>query len=299
MDALSSVFAVGGRMERGGYFMQLGIRLHDIAPGTLEERLVIAEQQGFACGHLALTKVLRDYPGNQALTPGFAMHLRRLFAAHHLDVAVLGNYKNLANPDAAQLAEIQRGYYEHIRFAALLGAGVVGTETGAPNTGYVEDTPESKTEAALGTFIHNLRPVVACAEQFGVIVAIEPVCRHIVYDSQRALAVLRAIDSPNLQIILDPVNLLGPHNVDVRQAVIRQAIADLGDYVAVVHLKDFQRGENGKLVSVACGQGEMDYTDILRFIKERKPYIHATLENTTPDNAVATRQLIQQQYDAL
>lgn len=278
--------------------MQLGIRLHDIAPGTIEERLAIAEEQGFACGHLALTKMLKDYPGNQALTPGFAMYLRKLFARYRLDVAVLGNYKNLANPDPAQLAAIQQGYYENIRFAAMLGAGVVGTETGAPNVDYVEDTPESKTEAALGTFIRNLRPVVACAERFGVILAIEPVCRHIVYDSQRALAVLRAIDSPNLQIILDPVNLLGPHNVDDRQAVIRQAITDLGDYVAVVHLKDFQRGADGKLISVACGQGEMDYTDILRFIKTRKPHIHATLENTRPDNAVATRAFIQRQYDA-
>ncbi len=280
--------------------MQLGIRLHDIAPGTLEERLAIAREQGFACGHLALTKVMKDYPGNAALTPGFAMYLRKLFAKYDIDIAVLGNYKNLGNPAPAQLAAIQQGYFDHIRFAAQLGAGVVGTETGAPNVDYVEDTPESKTEEALGTFIHNLAPVVECAERFGVIVAIEPVCRHIVYDSKRALAVLRAIASPNLRIILDPVNLLGPHNVDTREAVIRTAIEDLGEYVSVVHLKDFQRGKPGeKLRSVACGTGEMDYTDILRFIKARKPYIHATLENTVPENAVAARHFIQDQYDAL
>lgn len=277
--------------------MQIGIRLHDIAPGTLEERLRIAREQGFTCGHLALTKVLDDYPGNAALTPGFAMYLRKLFAAYGLDVAVLGNYQNLGNPDPAKLAAIQRGYFDNIRFAAMLGAGVVGTETGAPNTSYTEDTPEGRTEEALGMFIHNLRPVVACAEKFGVIVAIEPVCRHIVYDSKRALAVLHAIDSPNLRIILDPVNLLGPHNVEEREAVIHTAIEDLGDYVAVVHLKDFQR-VHGKLKSVACGQGEMDYTEILRFIKTRKPYIHATLENTTPENAEQTRRWIQEQYDA-
>ncbi|MCH3958374.1 MAG: hypothetical protein LKE51_02120 [Selenomonas sp.] len=80
--------------------------------------------------------------------------------------------------------------------------------------------------------------------------AIEPVCRHIVYDSKRALAVLRAIDSPNLQIILDPVNLLGPHNVADCQSVIRTAIEDLSDYIAVVHLKDYVMSEDGqKLIS--------------------------------------------------
>ena len=277
--------------------MQLGIRLHDVASGSLEERLAIAQQQGFKCAHLALTKVLKDYPGDVALTPGMAMYLKQLFRKHEIDVAVLGNYKNLGNPDPVQLQAIQASYYANIRFAAQLGAGVVGTETGAPNTSYTEDTPESKTEEALGMFIHNLRPVVACAEKFGVIVAIEPVCRHIVYDSKRALAVLRAIDSPNLQIILDPVNLLGPHNVADCQTVIRTAIEDLSDYIAVVHLKDYVMSEDEqKLISVACGTGKMDYADILHYIKTRKPYIRATLENTVPANAEAARSFIEEAY---
>ena len=63
----------------------------------------------------------------------------------------------------------------------------------------------------------------------------------------------------------------------------------------VVHLKDFVRGENG-LVSVAAGTGEMDYTAILRFLKARKPYIQATLENTSNDNAVQSRELIERIY---
>lgn len=71
--------------------MQVGIRLHDIVPGTLEERLRVAREQGFTCGHLALTKVFDDYPGNVALTPGFAMYRRRLFAAYRLDA---GGYRN-------------------------------------------------------------------------------------------------------------------------------------------------------------------------------------------------------------
>lgn len=276
--------------------MQIGIRLHDLAPGSLPQRLRNAHEQGFTCGHLALTKVLKDFPADTALTPGFALYLKKMFEANGLDVAVLGNYKNLANPDAAQLAKIQQSYYDHICFASFLGAGVVGTETGAPNTTYTEDTPEGRTEEALETFITNLRPVIKCAENFGVMLAIEPVCRHIVYDSQRALRVINEINSPNLGIIFDPVNLLGPHNVDDRAEVIRQTIADLHEHIMVVHLKDFVRNEDGSLKSVACGEGEMDYRDILRFVKHEKPYIHATLENTNPDNAVRAREYIERIY---
>ena len=41
--------------------MQIGIRLHDTKKGTLEERVAIAEEQGFSCAHLALKKVISEY----------------------------------------------------------------------------------------------------------------------------------------------------------------------------------------------------------------------------------------------
>jgi len=40
-----------------------------------------------------------------------------------------------------------------------------------------------------------------------------------------------------------------------------------------------------------------DYRTILRFAKEQKPYVFATLENTTPENAVQCLQYLQKQYD--
>ena len=56
---------------------------------------------------------------------------------------------------------------------------------------------------------------------------------------------------------------------------------------------------DGKLVSVAAGTGEMDYTAILRFLKARKPYIQASLENTTNDNAVQSRLFLEELYQKL
>jgi hypothetical protein len=43
----------------------------------------------------------------------------------------------------------------------------------------------------------------------------------------------------------------------------------------------------------------MDYTAILRFLKARKPFIQASLENTCNDNAVASRLLIEQLYASI
>ena len=212
------------------------------------------------------------------------MHVKRVFAQNELDVAVLGCYLNLAHPDPVKLRDIQARYYANIRVAALSGACMVGTETGAPNEAYGYE-PACHGKEALQTFIRNLAPVVEEAERRGVTLAIEPVWNHIVWNPDRALEVLNTIGSRNLRIIFDPVNLLSPENVDDRGRVIGEAMDKLCDRIAMVHIKDFVR-EEGKLRSVAAGKGEMDYLPILRFLKARKPYVMATLENTNDTNAV-------------
>lgn len=275
--------------------MQLGIRLHDTTKRPFEERIREVHDLGFSCGHLALAKVIDEFPTtDEAMTPGLAMYIKNVFARNNVDIAVLGCYLNLANPSQEQLNKTVHRYMAHIRFASLLGCGVVGTETGAPNETY-SFTPECHTEEALQLFINNLRPIVKYAEQMGVIFAIEPVYRHIVSNPKRARRVLDEIGSPNLQIIFDPVNLLDICNYQDRQAIIDEAIDVLGPDIAVVHLKDFQI-RDGKKYDVGCGLGEMDYTSVLKFIKERKPFIHATLENTTPENNRQVRDFILQKY---
>ena len=284
--------------------MQLGIRLHDIHAGlgpefqTMEKRAQTAREEGFTCVHLAYSKVVKGYTFDDcALTEGLAKYTKRVFDSQGLDVAVLGCYLNLAHPDPEKLAEIQSRYYGHLRVASLLGASVVGTETGAPNAQYKMDA-NTHSEEALDSFIRGLAPVVERAEKYGVTMAIEPVWKHIVYSPDRAVKVLEAIKSPNLRIIFDPVNLLYPGNLDSREQVIGEAIEKLGDRIAVVHLKDcVLNGDD--LKSIAAGTGVMDYREILRFMKARKPYIQATMENTTDENAVSARTHIQEIYDSL
>lgn len=276
--------------------MQIGIRLHDTRDLPLSERLEEVNRQGFSCVHLALSKVIKENSVSpESLTPGYAMYLKRLFADKRLDIAVLGCYLNLADPNPERLKNTMEKYKAHIRFAALLGCGVVGTETGAPNEACKYE-PACHSEEALELFIKNLQPVVEYAEKMGVIFAIEPVFKHIVWNPKRARTVLDRINSPNLQIILDPVNLLDVSNCERQVQIVEEAIELLGREVAVVHIKDYAV-RDGKIDSIAAGQGQMDYRTLMKFIKERKPYIHTTLENTTPDNAVAAREHIQKLWE--
>ncbi len=276
--------------------MQLGIRLHDTKKLPFEERIADVRELGFKCGHMALGKVIDEFSTkDEALTPGLAMYLKNVFAENNVDIAVLGCYLNLADPNEEQLKKTVHRYMAHIRFASWLGCGVVGTETGCPNETY-SFVPECHNEESLQLFIQNLRPVVEYAEKMGVVIAIEPVARHIVSTPARARRVLDEIESPNLQIILDPVNLLAEWNYQDAKAIIDEAIELLGDDVAMVHIKDY-KVIDGKLKSMAAGLGEMDYTSLMKWMKEKKPYIHTTLEDTNPGNNIQAKEFIQKLYD--
>ena len=275
----------------------IGIRLHDTRPGTLKERALYAKAQGFSCVHLALSKCLDGgMMSPEVMTPGLAA-----LVSHDLegmDCAVLGCYLNLCHPDMAVYEQTVRKYIAHLRLCRWMNAGVVGTETGNPNSEYRYDPQTSHTDAALELFIQRLEPVVRAAEKIGASISIEPVYTHIVCDARRARRVLDALASPNLGIIFDPVNMLHPDNIARRDEVLLEAMELLEDEINIIHLKDYTM-TGGTLKSCAAGTGEMDYEPILRFAARKKPGIQMTLEDTQPDNAEDARLYIAGIYQSL
>ena len=274
--------------------MKIGIRLHDTIPGTLEQRLSFVKGQGYECVHLALSKTLPDFAMADAperlIRPEFAEEIRGAFARTEMDCAVLGCYLNLTHPDPEERALTRRIYEAHLAFAARTGAWMVGSETPAhPQSPFHADAPRS--EEAFLFFLDQLRPLVRKAEEENVILAIEPVYTHIVSTPERAERMLAEIGSDHLRIILDAVNLLGEGNIDRRDEVIREAISRLGDRVALLHMKDYVR-KGSELPALACGEGEMDYTDLMAFARARD--VSMTLENTCPENAEQARKYLLQ-----
>ncbi|MCR5107442.1 MAG: sugar phosphate isomerase/epimerase [Lachnospiraceae bacterium] len=276
--------------------MQIGIRAHDVRYAPFDELIPAIKDQGFKCIHVALSKSIKEFePGLSSMTPGLAMYMKRICDKNDIDIAVLGNYLNLCHPDKEVYKETLNKYIAHLRFASVLGCGVVGTETGACNEEYRYD-PHNHTVEARDIFIERLKPVISACEQFGVILAIEPVYRHIVYTPERAREVLDAINSPNLQIIFDPVNLLCRENIDRQDDIINETFELLKDDIAVVHLKDF-KVEGDDIRSVASGEGELDHKLLMGKIKKYKPYVQCTLEDTVPENAIRAREFVERVYE--
>lgn len=272
--------------------MKIGIRLHDTVSGTLEERLAFVKKQGFECAHLALSKTLPDFSMGDAplklSRPEMAAAVQSAFDRTGMDCAVLGCYLNLTHPDAEEREKTREIYYAHLAFAKKVGAWMVGSETPIhPQSSMVKEAPRS--EEAFQFFLEQLAPVVRRAEEEDVILAIEPVYTHIVSTPERAERMLEHFRSENLRIILDAVNLLGTDNQARREKVFADAFSRLGDRVALLHMKDYQVTRE-KLISMACGTGEMDYRSLMAFARERN--LSMTLEDTVPGNAEAAKKCL-------
>lgn len=277
--------------------LRLGVRGHDMPRAPFEELVKSIAEEGFCCTQLALAKAIRDFDtGSAAMTFGMADYMKKVFEKNAVSVSVLGCYKNLANPDAEQLEKIKDSYRQHIRFARFLECGMVGTETGAVNTEY-KYTPENHTDKALHIFIENLKQMVEEAEKMGVCIGIEPVYKHIMYNAERTRQVLDAVHSPNLRVILDPINLLNTENAKQQEAIVEEAFELLGNEIDAIHIKDYViREDNIVYEKVTVGEGRFNIPHLLGILKKKKPFINILLEASTPDNVQASCDYIRNCY---
>ncbi len=281
--------------------LSVGVRLHDLPAGTVDERIHMAGELGFTCLQLP-SKVLFSSLGidRRGLTPELAEHLRCVLDEAGVEVAVLGCYKNLATPDAAQLAENLAEYESCLRFAKLLGGCPVGTETGRPNAANAIGD-DRFTDAALDAFCANLARVCAMAEEAGVPMLIEAGWNEVVCTPERCRAVLDRVESPALGVIFDAVSLLHPSVADEAQDIASRMLELNGEAIRVLHAKDFSIADNEDAPEWCDGTGRrlvchgpattgsFDMAPIAAWAARVRPGIHCVMENSTPETMVASR----------
>ena len=113
---------------------------------------------------------------------------------------------------------------------------------------------------------------------------------------ERMKRFLDDINSPNVEAILDPVNLISGKNYKNQEGVLEQAFALYGDRISMVHIKDF-RMENGEPQFEHIGDGLFHYEPLLRWLKKEKPYITMLLENSNRERCHRDVAYLQKIYE--
>ncbi|MDQ0972613.1 L-ribulose-5-phosphate 3-epimerase [Neobacillus niacini] len=259
--------------------LNIGIRAHDIENLPLEELVQEVAGKGLTSVQLALSKSLDGVNTELgSLSPGFARYVASAFSKHNVQIAVLGCYFNMIHPDLVQRRKGIERFKEHIRFARDFGCSIVATETGNVNP-EIFYTEENFKEEPFLEVVESVSELVKEAEKFGVIVGIEAGVNHPIYSPKAMKRLLDSINSKNLQVILDPVNLLTIDNYQNQEEIFQEAMDLFGERVVILHAKDFII-ENNQLVPTAVGKGLLNYKYIIEEIKKKKPFINILLEET-------------------
>jgi len=204
-----------------------------IVPGeTLEERLANLEAWGFQGIQFGQRTMALGWPA-----------IQQALAKSRVKLCIAGGVGGLlaADPEA-RLAVVER-IQEALRMAAEVDAiGAIVVPIGRQPQ--IEPPPAPKTlyDLEREILIEELAKVAPTAEQMGRLVILEPLNRyetHFLQRLEQTAEICRAVGSPSIKMMADFFHM------NIEEADMGQAIEEVVDCLAYVHLADSNRYQPG------------------------------------------------------
>jgi sugar phosphate isomerase/epimerase len=200
--------------------------------------------------------------------------------------AVSGTY-NMAHPDAG----VRRRGLE--RLGVLCGAcATIGTRMVTLCTGTRDPDdqwrwhPDNTSKEAWRDLVTEIAAAVRIAEQFDVVLGIEPERANIISSPTHARLLLDQLHSTRIRIILDPANLFDVATDAERRTIVERAVDVLAGDLAMAHAKD--RDASGNIV--AAGSGVIDFRHFVTHLRRAQfngPLVtHDLTETEAPGVAI-------------
>jgi sugar phosphate isomerase/epimerase len=167
-----------------------------------------------------------------------------------------------------------------VRFAAALGAPVINTDEG------IRPAWLSSDEEAFTIMKYTLSSVLRIAERYGIFVGIEP-HQSISRTTRGLLRIATLVDSPMLRVNYDTGNayLAGEDPYVGLRAVQHLLVHIHAKDIAIRH-SEAERGKvTGTPVGCACGDGVIEWVQVIRILREAKFNGVLSVECGTPDQA--------------
>ena len=181
-----------------------------------------------------------------------------------LTVCALSGTYNMAHPDAGNRQRDRLGFANVMRAAHDMDVSLVTLCTGsrdAANMWHVH--PDNGSKHAWMALREELDFALSLAEEFNLVLGIEPEPGNVIANAVLARKVLDEVGSKRLGIVLDAANLLPPEALPRQNEIVAQAADLLGGSLFLVHAKDID--SNG--VVVPAGKGAVD---LLAFVTKMK-----------------------------
>ncbi len=241
--------------------MRFGIFLKVIERTTLQEKFAAVRSLGLDCVQFNLSCAgLPEMPDE--LDPAAVERIRAAAQAAGVSIAALSGTYNMIHPD---LRERELGLRRLAVLAAAcrgLGTRVLTLCTGTRDPENMwRRHPGNDAPDAWSDLLHVMERALRIAEEHQVVLAFEPEHANVVSSARRGRALLDAMRSPWLKVVMDGANLIEPGRPQL--PLLAEAFDLLGPDLVLAHAKDWAAGGG----FCAAGQGILDYAAYLRLLQ--------------------------------
>lgn len=243
--------------------MRLGIFAKTFAGGDPLTVLLAAKAAGYASVQYNMAcSGLPSMP--DALTAAQAAAVAQASEASGVAIAAVSGTYNMIHPDPDVRATGLRRLGLLIDHAAAMGTGTVtlctGTRDPADQWRY---HPDNASPEAWRDLLDEIAKACALAEPRGIRLGIEPEIANVIDGATRARALIDALQSPALAIVLDPANLFEVASLPQQRDILSHAVDLLADRIVMAHAKD--RDAQGRFAT--AGQGVVDFPHFLALLR--------------------------------
>ena len=243
----------------------IGARGHDFGRQTPEALFSAIGQAGFRCTQLAFTKAIEGVKSYADVTPSLVEAARAASKASNVGIAVDGTYVELSYADEEKRKAEVAKVLSQIPVAKALGAGCMGSET----TNMAKQPGISRKEAQ-EALLRSLGEILPACEEQGVLFAVECGYYHALITPAAVKWVLDTMASPNLRVICDFANYVGPENVsvDAQRRLWDKVGSWYGDKIVAVHFKGQNFQPDGTLYSTSLEDSCVDYAGGFEMLRQ-------------------------------
>lgn len=272
--------------------MKVGIRLHDLAKESYKTIFKKCKDAGFDYIQLVFKKALLDDNNEIMLfSKENALKVKPYLEESGLKVSMLGAYFNPVHSNKELVKKNVEYFKEHLKYASILDAEYVGSETGSYNDDKWTYNPKNQTETGYRESIEVFKDLIVTAEKYNKTILMEPAWGHIMYDIDTLKRCVEELNSPNVKVTIDIYNLLYIGNYKNYKEIFHYALTTFNKDIKVIHLKDFNV-EGETLKQCGLGKGIIDFDYIIKEVKAYAPEAVLTFEGVTGEDIPTSLELI-------
>jgi sugar phosphate isomerase/epimerase len=265
--------------------MQLGIFARTFPRPTLEETFDAVVAHELHCVQFNMACVglpsLPNYIDKDVIN-----RIRMEAASRKISIAAVSGTYNMIHPDLRQ----RQAGLQRLRVLASackdMGTSVITLCTGTRDPKNMwRWHPENTSPQAWEDLLRSMDTALHIAEEENVILAFEPEQANVINTAVRGRALLDAMQSQRLKVIMDPANLIVSENQHIMHHVLDEAFELLGEHIVLAHAKDI--GPDNTFL--AAGTGILDYDYYLHHLEAATvevPLIIHGLSETQVDTTV-------------